>query len=197
MATSKDKSNSLLILTAEERLALEQKHDILLLLQQLAENETITIKLIIDRLYDLGTANLIDQKITLRPLKGAVMAIARRSKPAFRMVAIYWFNKNCPQLITDWLLEQVAFNNADSTEAEIAATNTPNHLEAESKQIQQLRSQVKLLSSILIALVVIFGGSFTWLFYDLKASRKNLNTINLNTIKQSIIKVDGNNLKHL
>ena len=176
MARSKDKTNSIIVLTQEERLTLEQQHDILLLLEQLAKNETTTIKLILDRLYDMGAANLIEQKITISPIKGAVKAIAKLSKPAFRMVAIYWFNKNCPQLITDWLIEQVAFNNAQTTKVE---------LEAETQKIQQLRSQVRLLSGIVIILVMIFGGSFIWLFHDLIASTETLNTIN-----QSIIKID-------
>ena len=63
MATSKDKTNSIIVLTQEERLTLEQQHDILLLLEQLAKNETTTIKLILDRLYDLGTANIIEQNV--------------------------------------------------------------------------------------------------------------------------------------
>ena len=151
----------------QERINLVKRHDVLLLLQHLAEREEITVKIILDSLYDLGSANIINNKFRSRPLKIVVGAISKLSKPAFRVVAYYWFKRNCPQLITDWLLDQVAFEPAMTKLVEVQANSTPESLE-KSEQIRQLRSQVRLLTGILIAVVMVFSSSFVWLFYSLK-----------------------------
>jgi len=36
-------------------------------------------------------------------------AIARFSKPIFRIYALYWVKKNSPKLITNWLASKVKF----------------------------------------------------------------------------------------
>ncbi|NEO23842.1 MAG: hypothetical protein F6J98_14405 [Moorea sp. SIO4G2] len=91
----------------EERIQKERMHDVLLLLEHLVEREEATVKLILDCLYDVGSVNLINKKFQSRSLNWMMKSIARMSKPAFRVVALRWFKKNCPELITKWLQEQV------------------------------------------------------------------------------------------
>jgi hypothetical protein len=93
----------------EDRLKQQRMKEVLLLLDSLFEREEATVKMILDCLYDVGSVNLINQKFRRRPLNRLMKAIARLSKPAFRLYAIYWFKKNCPQLITNWLGTKVRF----------------------------------------------------------------------------------------
>ena len=58
---------------------------------------------------NIGSLNLINQKVSLRPLNRVMRLIARVSKPSFRAIAFYWVKKNTPELITDWLLSKVRF----------------------------------------------------------------------------------------
>lgn len=83
--------------------------DVLLLLQHLAEREEATVKMILDCLYDIGSVNLINKKITYRPANRILKYIANMSKPAFKVIGVIWFKKNCPKLIANWLHEQVMF----------------------------------------------------------------------------------------
>ncbi|ELS01254.1 hypothetical protein Xen7305DRAFT_00009570 [Xenococcus sp. PCC 7305] len=94
----------------EERKKQERLRDVLLLLQQLVEREEITLKLIIDCLYDVGTINIINKKYQNRPTNRFLKAIARLSKPVLRAVALRWVKKNLPTLLTDWLEGKVSFN---------------------------------------------------------------------------------------
>ena len=88
---------------------LEQKKNVMLLVENLMEREEATFKMIIDCLYDLGSLNIINQKVSPRPLNRVMRLIARLSKPSFRAIAFYWVKKNTPELITDWLLKKVRF----------------------------------------------------------------------------------------
>lgn len=93
----------------EERIEQERVGDILLLLENLFEREEATTKVILGCLYDIGSVNLINKKVPFQSLRGMLKSIARMSKPAFKIVALYWFKKNCPKLIADWLHSQVTF----------------------------------------------------------------------------------------
>jgi hypothetical protein len=93
----------------ESRIEAERIQDILILLTSLAGREEATIKLIIDRLYDIGYINFIDQKVQVRSLNSIAKLIAKTSKPIVRIFAWRWFHKNCPQLITNWLYRKVKF----------------------------------------------------------------------------------------
>lgn len=93
----------------EKRLEKERIHDVLLLLEHLVEREEATVKLILDCLYDIGAVNLVNKKFQNRQLNGMMKLIARLSKPVFKIVALYWFKKNCPQLIANWLYGKVKF----------------------------------------------------------------------------------------
>jgi hypothetical protein len=87
----------------------ERMEDVLLMLQHLTRNEEVTIKMIVDCLYDIGSVNLINQKVPHRPINGIAKQIAKFSKPVVRITAYYWFRKNGPKLITKWLRSKVSF----------------------------------------------------------------------------------------
>lgn len=97
-------------LIAEERLKDARMQDVKLLLENLFEREEATVKLVLDCLLEVGSINLVNNKVGLRPLKAPALSIARMSKPALRFVAIRWFKKNCPELIVNWLRSQVEFS---------------------------------------------------------------------------------------
>lgn len=108
--------NAAAIATAIEKSAEENQReqerirDVVILLENLARREEQTVKLILDCLYDVGSVNLINQRIRRRPLNRFLKWIARFTKPVFRQFAWHWFRKNCPQLIADWLHSQVMFD---------------------------------------------------------------------------------------
>ena len=87
----------------------ERMRDIELLLESLFLREEVTLRLIADCLYDVGSVNLLNQRIHSRPLNRFMKVIARRSKPVFRFFMLRWSKKNCPHLITQWLHSQVDF----------------------------------------------------------------------------------------
>lgn len=168
----------------------EQKmHDVLLLLENLSYREEASIKLIIDCLYDIGYVNLINQKFRSRTLNGSLKLIARASKPAFKVIAWKWYKSNCPKLIADWLRTQVAFEPATTVKqaAEIEAGLEPEpstkHLQSNSvvqlhnqnSEVKYLRSQVRMLASVVVALTAVLGGSVIWFGYSLE--RSNLQNV--------------------
>lgn len=104
-----DKSVKIQTISQEERAKQERMRDVLLLLQQLVEREEITLKLIIDCLYDVGSINIVNQKFANRPLNRLMRAIAAMSKPVLRILALRWVKKNLPTLLTNWLENKVSF----------------------------------------------------------------------------------------
>ncbi|MEM9924474.1 MAG: hypothetical protein AAF915_12115 [Cyanobacteria bacterium P01_D01_bin.50] len=164
----------------------EKIHEILLLLESLSYREETSIKLIIDSLYDIASVNLIDQKFRSRSLKGGLKLIARVSKPAFRIIAWRWYKKNCPQLIVNWLRRKVAFEptvrvkQEAKLEPELVSelhrvkTDSLVQLENQTREVRYLRSQVRILISVLVGLTVVFGGTVVWFGYSLE--RYNLQT---------------------
>ncbi|MCJ8283049.1 MAG: hypothetical protein MJK14_25410 [Rivularia sp. ALOHA_DT_140] len=166
-------------------------HDVLLLLENLSCREEASIMAIIDCLYDIGYVNLINQKFRSRTLNGSLKLIARASKPAFKVIAWRWYKNNFPELIANWLRKQVAFQPKTTVKqaAEIQAGLEPEpskHLQAASlanienpynREVKYLRSQVRMLASILVALIAVFGGSVVWFGYSLERS-------NLQNVKQ-------------
>ena len=168
----------------------EKMHDVLLLLENLSYREEASIIAIIDCLYDIGYVNLINQKFRSRTLNGSLKLIARLSKPAFRVIAWRWYKSNCPKLIVRWLRKQVAFEPKTTIKqaAEIQAGLKPEpskqldstslvKLESQNNEVKYLRSQVRMLASIVIALTAVFGGSLVWFGYSLERS-------NLQNVKQ-------------
>ena len=97
-------------LTPEEKIFQQQKmRDVYLLLESITLKEEVTIKLIIDCLYDVGVINLINKKITNRPLNRLAKFMARTPKPLFKIIAWRKVKKNLPRLVTNWLYNKVKF----------------------------------------------------------------------------------------
>jgi hypothetical protein len=97
-------------LSDEERMAKERMRDVLVLLEQLIEREEITLKLIIDRLYDVGSVNYINKKFSSKPHKRRLMkSFAKVVKPIAKNYGLWWVKKNCPRLVTNWLQSKVRF----------------------------------------------------------------------------------------
>ena len=95
--------------TSEERMQEQRMHDVMLLLENLLLREEATLKLILDCLYDVGSANLIDKKFRSRSLNRIMKLIARLSKPVFKIYGLYWVKKNAPYRVTNWLRSKVSF----------------------------------------------------------------------------------------
>jgi hypothetical protein len=93
----------------EEQLKQQRMQEVLLLIDSLFQREETTFKIIIDCLYDVGSVNLINKKFRGRQLNFIMKAIARFSKPIFKVYALYWVKKNSPKLITNWLASKVKF----------------------------------------------------------------------------------------
>lgn len=187
------KTDKLPDVLAEKTQEKERMHDVFLLLQNLSNREEVTIKLIIDSLYDIASVNLINKKFSYGPLRKILKSIGRMSKPAFRFFAWRWFLKNFPPLITKWLYKQVSFNTASKKKAQKPVTTIPQQnaqLEAattanptlelelelelanqeKSQQIKHLRSRIKWLTGMLIGIITIFSSGFLWLGYELEKS---------------------------
>ncbi|WP_107670541.1 hypothetical protein [Cyanothece sp. BG0011] len=96
-------------LSEAQKLEVEQRKNVMLLVENLMEREEATLKMIIDCLYDVGSVNLINQKVAARPLNRVMRLIARLSKSSFRSIAFWWVKRNTPELIADWLLNKVRF----------------------------------------------------------------------------------------
>lgn len=160
----------------EQQIEAERMQDVLLLLQNLTDSQEATLKLIIDCVYDVASINLINQKFRSVPLKRLTKLVARMSKPAFKVFAWYWFKKNCPQLIVNWLRTQIAFTNSGNLPKKVAVevlenqTYLPAHsplpLENQSQEIYHLRSQVRLLAGISIIALSTLGFTFTSLYLN-------------------------------
>jgi predicted transcriptional regulator len=87
----------------------ERMQEVAILLTSLTMREEATIKLIIDRLYDIGYVNAINKKVKYRPLNSIAKLIAKTSKPIAVIFAWRWFKKNSPRLIGNWLYRKVKF----------------------------------------------------------------------------------------
>lgn len=109
MLTSTDKQVKIQKISPEELKKQERMRDVLLLLEQLVEREEVTLKLIIDCLYDVGSINIVNQKFANNSLNRIMKAIASMTKPLLRIVALRWVKKNLPVLVTNWLETQVSF----------------------------------------------------------------------------------------
>ncbi len=142
--------------------------DILLLLEHLAQRETITVKLILDRLYDVGSVNLINKKFRSRTLNKTMKLITKTSKPVFKVIALRWFQQNCPKLIADWLHEKVSFPQEEDKpekEVQLQVYSLPEGEENKAIEVvRRLQSRVRVLTGMLIGAIALSGGSFLWFF---------------------------------
>jgi len=150
-----------------------------LLLTNLTEREKATVKAILDSLYDVGSVRLINKKITVQALRGPLKGIASLSKPVFRIFAWRWFRRNCPELITKWLYQQVRFGDRslllEAVENEVEpievlpspelppaiAEKQPDTaaiapiIEQQAKEILALRGRITVLSTVVLMLTLV------------------------------------------
>lgn len=158
--------------------------DVTLLLETMFVREEATVEQILDCLYDIGSVNLIDQRVQRHSLNRIAKWIARHSKPVFRIIALRWFKRNCPNLITDWLYTQVKFEPqkvAEVVEAEaetdkveevtklVEATERTEieraptaELELYRQKVRLLHSRVKLLTMLLVSVTITLGAGLIW-----------------------------------
>ncbi|NDJ18143.1 hypothetical protein [Myxacorys almedinensis] len=159
----------------------ERMHHIQLLLEHLFKHEDTTVRLILDHLYDVGSKNLIQQKIRCRSIRRIAKPVAKLSKPVFRVFALRWFHNNCPELITTWLHSQVAFE--AKTTAQNVTTISPTPYPSETSLLQespelttkinyyqreicQLRTKLRWLTGTLVSAIALLGGSLVWVSYN-------------------------------
>ncbi|MEM6253821.1 MAG: hypothetical protein AAF821_12960 [Cyanobacteria bacterium P01_D01_bin.156] len=102
-------SSKVAITIYEKQLADEHMKDVELLIENMFQREEATLQLVLDRLYDIGSNNLINCRVKPRKLNRLMKWIARLTKPMFHYMAVRWSKKNCPKLIADWLYSQVQF----------------------------------------------------------------------------------------
>ncbi|MEO0407536.1 MAG: hypothetical protein AAF289_09320 [Cyanobacteria bacterium P01_A01_bin.135] len=179
----------------QKRMRAERMHDVSLLLEEVFRAEESTIKLILDRLYDVGSLHVIDQKLSNRFLNRTTKAIAPRIKPVFKVVGFIWFRKKCPDLVTNWLYKKVTAGQLlpqlmqeleELEEAEIALLSEgkvplslaalpsrsvrqpapPAMLAQSDQEIRRLRSQVQFLMGALVCTVMLLGSATLWLMRD-------------------------------
>lgn len=169
-------SNDLTKLPTEAEREEQLMQDVLLLLENLICREEATVKLILNCLYDAGATNLINQKFRSRTLNKTLKWVSKMSKPAFRMIAWQWFKQNCPKLITDWLRSKIEFERVETPQVEVVVEqqntnlNTLSQTQYQIYEVKQLRSQIKLLTGILVGVVTLLTGSFIWAGYLLERS---------------------------
>ncbi len=179
-----NKRKETLELSVEKQLETERMHETLILLQNLTNDQEATIKLILDRLYDVAAVNLINQKLHSRPLNRFIKLIARMSKPALKVYAWQWFKKNCPQLINNWLHSQVSFKNSQIVQTKVAVEvlenqpYLPERINNLSQENKYLRYQVKWLAGISFIALTTLGITVTSLHLNSEAfplqSRQNM-----------------------
>ena len=103
------RSSKTAVVIREQQKEEERMRDVEMLLESLFLREEVTLRLIADCLYDVGSVNLVNQRVHSKPLNWLMKAIARRSKPVFRFFMMRWSRKNCPHLIASWLRTKVVF----------------------------------------------------------------------------------------
>jgi hypothetical protein len=153
-------------------------NELRLLVKTLIYQEEITIKSIMDCLYDVGSTNLVNQKFKFGTLNKTLKFMTKISKPAFKILAWQWFKKNCPDLITGWLQGKVTFIRVEEKRLEVMTENENLNLvsisqlpeENQINQIKLLHLQVKLLTGILVITVTLFSGTLIWLSNSLDQS---------------------------
>lgn len=94
----------------EQQIEDDRMRDVELLLESLFLREEVTVRLIVDCLYDVGSMNLVNKRVRSQPLNRFMKLIARYSKPVCRPLMLRWTRKNCPHMIAKWLRTQVRFN---------------------------------------------------------------------------------------
>ncbi|TAF04894.1 MAG: hypothetical protein EAZ77_14950 [Nostocales cyanobacterium] len=173
-------SSDLTQLPTEAEIEKKLMQDVHLLLVNLMCREEVTVKLILNCLYDAGATNLINQKFQSQSLNKILKLMAKMSKPAFKMIAWQWLKQNCPQLITDWLRSKIEFKRVETPQVEVvvetpnAQLNSISPAQYQIYEVKKLRSQIKFLLSMLVGVVTVLTGSFVWAGYLLERSHSQV-----------------------
>ncbi|MGK7954894.1 MAG: hypothetical protein AB4063_06470, partial [Crocosphaera sp.] len=128
-------------LSEVKRLEIEQKKNLMLLLENLMEREAATFKMIIDCLYEVGSLNLINKKVSLGLLRSLIKFIVKLAKTIFRSIAFYWVINNTPELITNWLLSKIMISAKPKKKTLKAGKNTSNITKA--KKVKKKKKKRK------------------------------------------------------
>lgn len=158
----------------QSRLERERVDDVELILDNLFRREQATLEMVVDYLYDISSVRFIDRKVARRFFRGPFKAIARLSKPAFRLYAVRRVQKVAPHLIANWLYSQAIQQASgpvpdDNTPtlidvvplpAELPPAKLPPLVELQAAEINSLRSRVGWLSALVGVLLV--GSSVMW-----------------------------------
>lgn len=138
--------------------------DVLLLLSNMAEREEATVKAVLDCLYDVGSIHLINQRVGVPPLRWPLQGVAHFSKPVFRLFAWRWFKRNCPTLLTKWLIGQVQFGDKalpptngspDAIDVVPVRAALPPLVEKQAQEIMALRDRIGWLTLVVVVLAVV------------------------------------------
>ncbi len=138
----------------------EKMRDVLLLLDNLFKRETATARLILGNLYDVGTINLVNQKIPLKVVSPLLKLIASSSKPLILILAVRIFQAYCPKLVANYLYSLVEFKKEPIAPVTIIDRQlSPPEVQAKLREVQTLRKQVRMLTGSLVAVIALFAGS--------------------------------------
>jgi hypothetical protein len=186
---------------AQERAEEERMRDVLLLVTHLVNNQEVTLKLILDALYDVGSVNLINKRLQSRSLNTLGKAIARMSKPAFRVFALRWVQRNCPLLITNWLRSKVSFSNLTEKQQQPVPTavvskvqlDSPSNIELHNREeITRLRSEVRYLAGVSVGALATLVSTLIWIGYNPQA--KTISTRTTSSVSTCVQSADVKNL---
>ncbi len=92
---------------AEQQAEAARMQEVMLLLANLLEREQATLKAVIGCFYDVGTVNLVNQRVRYRFLRPLARPVLRVSKPVLTALGYRWVSKKCPPIITRWLHRKV------------------------------------------------------------------------------------------
>ncbi len=147
-------------LAQDAQMEAERMQDVVLLLERLAAHDETTVRLIMDCLYDVGSVHFVNQKTQNPLLNGLMRRTTKLSKPVFRLFAVKWFQKHCPQMIADWLYT-VATMQAPTAKAETPpeTIEVMQQLAVSQQQVRALQTRVRCLTGFAVGLVVVLGGT--------------------------------------
>jgi hypothetical protein len=150
-------------LAKDAQMEADRMQDVVLLLQRLSEHDEATLRLIMDCLYDIGSVHWANQHLPNPALNHLMRGVARMSKPVFRVFAVKWFQKYCPQMIADWLYTVATFQTQTNSDAAppapIEVIEVMQQLEASRQQVKALQTKLKCMTGVVVGLVLILGGA--------------------------------------
>ena len=155
--------------------------EILILLSQMFQREELTAKAIVGCLYDIAVLNLINKYTPFWGINGTLKFLSRFPRPVAQHLGVkLYVQPKCPKLITDWFYTLVEFAD-DNDEEQVDVEVLPPQellpvLKQNKQEIQSLQGRLKLLTSSLVAVIMVFGGSVAWVTHNLQMSPLDLLT---------------------